>query len=213
MHDTIVSKLAAGYTDKVYLPTHRRGGGAKTTASMENYATRPDVQSAAAEYFESDQALHGDAMPTSTILTEKPIHRMMIYLHASGASYADIAAQTGFTTQSIRTVLSQPWARSRLVQILNETGRDRVKHFLTHEVAPSLEVLRDIRDSEQARASDKIAASREILDRALGKSTVHIESENTTKTVSADVSAIDRQIESVRKQLAEKGVDSAACAN
>lgn len=201
-HPTLVARLAA-----TYLPPRSQDGVGATTAAPENYANRQSVNAAAESYFEDDLQLHGDTLPSTTILKERPIHRLMIYLHASGASASDIAKQTGYTPTSIRTVLAQPWARQRLVQILNETGRDQVKHFLTHEVAPSLEVLRTVRDDPKSKNAEKISAVNSILDRALGKPTVHVETESTV-TKPGDLDRIDAEIEAVRKQLADKGADS-----
>lgn len=210
--ETLVSRLANSYVDTVYLPPNARGGGANTTASSANYAERPDVQAAAEAYFDDPLALHGDTVPAGTIIKERPIHRLWIYLHAAGASPKDISEQSGagYKPQYISLVLRQTWARQRLVQILNETGRDRVKHFLSNEVAPSLEVLRDVRDDAQAKKSERISAANSILDRALGKPTVHVETETTSRTLPSDAARLDAEIAAVREQLAQKGVDGLA---
>lgn len=194
---------------RIYLPPNPRGGGANTTAATQNYVDRPDVQANAEAYFDDPLALHGDSIPAGTILKERPIHRLWIYLHAAGASASDIAAQSGagYKSSYISLVLRQTWARQRLVQILNETGRDRVKHFLTNEVAPSLEILREVRDDTAARKSERITAANSILDRALGKPTVHVESESVRRTLPSDAARLDAEIAAVREQLASKGVD------
>lgn len=207
---SLIDRLARQYTGGVvYLPKNADDlNGIADQA--ERRSTDPRVNAAQEEYFESPDRLHGDSISEHSIIAEKPIHRMMVYLSASGASVEDIAAQTGYSTPAIYQVLRQPWARQRLVQILNETGRDRVKHFLTNEVVPSLDVLREVRDNKQARESARIAAANSILDRALGKPTVHVESDNTNRTVPADVARLDAEIASVRKQLADKGIEQPA---
>ena len=199
----LVQALAGTQSDVVYLPV-RSIGVNKGAEKSESTAGRQNVVEIASEYFESADRLHGDRVPETTIMSEKPIHRMMIYLHARGASVADIANHTGYHKQTVSQILRQPWARQRLLQILNECGIDHVKHFLTHEVAPSLEVLREVRDTA-AKPSDRTAAANAILDRALGKPTVHIESDNTTRNVPADMQRIDAEIAAVRKQLEGKG--------
>jgi wyosine [tRNA(Phe)-imidazoG37] synthetase (radical SAM superfamily) len=130
---------------------------------------------------------------------------MMIYLHAQGASIRDIAKHTGYDYVYVSQVMRQPWARSRLLSILKDTCQDAVKHFLTHEVAPSLEVLREVRDSTTASAQAKIAASNSILDRALGKPTVTVESASTIRNVPADMQRIEADLAAVRSQLESKG--------
>lgn len=186
------------------------GGTRASPSSTANRISDPDVQAAARSYFESDDALHGDKLPNQTILSEKPIHRLMIYLHAMGGKPAEIAKQTGYSVQSVYQILRQPWARAQLTTILKEAGIDEVTHFLKTEVAPSLTVLRDIRDDTAARQSDRAAAANSILDRAIGKPTVHIESKNTNSTVPADLSRIESEITAARKQLAELGHESSA---
>lgn len=191
---------------RIYLPTAVKS--AKGNATSEAIAVRPDVAAAAKEYFESEDRLHGDKVPELTILKEQPHHRMMVYLHASGAKATDIAEQTGYTSTYVAQVLRQPWARSRLVQILKECGKDRVKHFLTHEVAPSLEVLREIRDNRSAKEASRLTAANSILDRALGKPTVHVESDNTNRNVPDDMARIDQELKSLKQQINGRELDS-----
>lgn len=201
---SLVEKLAATYTGgPVYLPPRVREP--KANATVENVAGRPEVRAAAEAYFEDPERLHGDRVAEQTILTEQPIHRMMVYLHSCGATAADIAQQTSYSKQYVTQVLRQPWARSRLVQLLNETGRDMVEHFKQHQVLPSLEVLQEIRDDAKVAASARINAANSILDRALGKPTVHVQSDNTNRSVPADVQRLDAELAAVRKQLEEKG--------
>jgi hypothetical protein len=195
----------AGPVEKVYLP-RSRNVGTQRQHDVTAKVVDPAVRAMAEEYFESPDRLFGDSFAATTLLEEKPIHRMMIYLHASGATIQDIATQCGYKPNVVGQILRQPWARARLVQILNENGRDHVKHFLTHEVSPSLEVLREIRDNPKTKDSSRIAAANSILDRALGKATVHVESKTTVANVPAEAARLDAEIASVRKQLASKGV-------
>ncbi len=182
------------------------GTGSGTSPQLtSNRITQPEVQAAARAYFESDDAFHGDKLPNHTILSEKPIHRLMIYLHAMCAQAGDIAAKTGYSKQFVYQILRQPWARTQLSAILKEAGTDEVQHFLKTEVAPSLTVIRDIRDDTKARQSDRLAASNSILDRAIGKPTVHIESNNKNTSVPADIARIEADIAAARKQLDELG--------
>lgn len=193
--------LAASRVYMTALPTQ-----GQSQQTVQQRAFDPAVQAASEMYFEDPERLHGDKTPNLVIQHEKPIHRMMIYMHAQGSSVADIAQNTGYKPSQIYQILRQPWARQRLVQILKETGQDAVKHFLTHEVAPSLEVLREIRDGDiPGRTSDRASAANSILDRALGKPTVHVESENTNRTVPADIQRIEAEIAATKKQLAERG--------
>lgn len=200
----LVRALEGTTEDVVYLPPIVRLGGPEKS---ETVAARPDVAALAASYFGSTDRLHGDKVSDVTIQNEKPIHRMMIYLHAQGATAREIAERTGYTYQLVNTVLRQPWARQRLVQILNETSKDHVKHFLSTEISPSLEVLREVRDNPDAKEMARLTAANAILDRALGKPTVHVESNNRNSNTSipAEVARLDADLATVRKLLSEKG--------
>jgi DNA-binding MarR family transcriptional regulator len=200
---SLISALEGTKADTVYLPPRISTCDAKQKTS--NNLDDARAQLAAETYFKSGDALHGDTLPVLALASEKPIHRVMIYLHAQGASLQDIARHTGYTYQYVTQVMRQPWARQRLMTILKESCQDAVKHFLTHEVAPSLEVLREVRDSSTASAQAKIAASNSILDRALGKPTVTVESASTIRNVPADMQRIEADLAAVRSQLESKG--------
>jgi hypothetical protein len=165
---------------------------------------------AATAYAADPARLHGDKPPGIQIATEKPHHRLMIYCHAKGMTAREIGEQMGFDPLYVNTVLRQPWARQQIVALLNEVGESVVSHFLKQEVSPSLEVLREIRDKREAKDAARIAAANSILDRCLGKPTVHLESDNTNRQVPSDIVRLDAEIESVRKQLTDSGHSSDA---
>jgi lambda repressor-like predicted transcriptional regulator len=159
----------------------------------------------AAEYRKNPDALYGDPTPTNQIASEKPHHRLMIYCHAKGMTAREIADQMGYHAEYVKIVLRQPWARQKIVEILHETGQSMVDHFLKNEISPSLDVLREVRDNKTAKDAARIAAANSILDRALGKPTVRVETDNTNRQVPADVVRLDAEIASVRKQLSDMG--------
>lgn len=190
---------------KVYLPRSLEGSSAGSTAALR-HALNPSVQAVAEEYFNSADRLHGDTVCSQTIVREQPIHRMMIWMHAQGAKVSEIARNTGYTVGQVSKVLKQPWARARLVQILKETGLDPVKHFLSHEVAPSLETFREVRDDPASPPMAKLTAADKILDRALGKPLARVESDSTTRNVPADLQRLEQEIADTRKALNERGI-------
>lgn len=197
-----VAALAAQAQDgqRVYIPASSLGGNSNT--DFRHHATDPRVQAAAAAYFESPDRLHGQTLPAQVILKEQPIHRAMIYAKAAGASDTDIAFQFGYSVSQVRLVLRQPWAQDRLVQILKETGQDAVRHFLTTETLPSLQVLKAIRDDGSNSAQARIAATNSILDRVLPKTT-HVTSDNTNRNIPADMARIDKELNDLRRQMGE----------
>lgn len=182
--------------------------GGKPSAQQTARLARPDVAAMAEAYFESGDALVGDKLPNNVRLSEKPHHRIMIWLAAQGMSPQKIAEKLEVSHQCVVQTLRQPWARAKLTQYLREAGLDEVQAFLKNEVSPSLEVLRAVRDEPTTSSRDKIAAANAILDRALGKPTQKIESDNTTRNVPADLQRLDAELAAVRAQLADKGVAS-----
>lgn len=187
----------------VYLhPTARNATIAQQASQLD-----PRARAAAEAYCDSPDRLHGDKLASATILVEKPTHRLMIYLHAMGKTAADIAKQMDYEPTYVTQILRQPWAKLRLTQILKEAGIDEVKHFLTTEVSPSLQTLKVVRDTAP-KPSDRAAAANAILDRALGKPTVHVETDNTNRTVPADLQRLEADIAATKQQLKSMGHES-----
>jgi hypothetical protein len=201
-HELLTQLAGVKDGETVYLK-----GGKPTTVDTQRLA-RPDVAAMAESYFESGDALVGDRLPNTVRLTEKPHHRIMIWLAAQGMSPRKIAEKMDVPYNSVVQILRQPWARAKLTQYLREAGLDEVQAFLKNEVSPSLEVLRAVRDEPTSSSRDKIAAANAILDRALGKPTQKIESDSTTRNVPADLQRLDAELAAVRAQLADKGVAS-----
>lgn len=190
--------------EEVFLPPNAVASGGNRTTIL--HAARPEVAAAAREYFEDPDRLHGDRVPSVTVLTEKPVHRMMIMLHAMGKTQKEIAEATGYSAAGVGQILRQPWARQRLLAYLKEAGQDAIQHFLKNETSNSLEVLREIRDDAKERGATRVAAANAILDRALGKPIAKVETDNTNRTVPADISSIEAEISRIREQLKAKGV-------
>lgn len=160
--------------------------------------------SAAAKEYDANPDKLGGAVPNPKVglLKEQPEHRIMILLKAQGLSGKEIALRTGYTPEHIYTVLRQPWARQQLIRELNEGGRPVIETFLMGEVTSSLQTLVEIRDNPQAKNSDRIAAARDLVDRALGKPTQHVESTNRNVTYSPEeIAELDREITDLEVQL------------
>lgn len=154
------------------------------------------------------EGLTGQRTTQNAIVHEKPEHRIVLWLKAQGYSHKEVEKATGFSYSHICTIAAQPWFRERVGQIINELGRDAVKAKLQGEVLPSIELLTSVRDNEKARHADRIAASRELLDRFLGKPTVKVESENrnTHTTISADRARLEEEARQNEEALRARGI-------
>lgn len=106
-----------------------------------------------------------------TLASERPEHRICIFLKAQGLSNVDIAKRMDRTAVWVAYVVKQPWARERIAQEIRESGRDTLQGLLMGEAENSLWTLVEIRDdvSDKTRSSDRISASNALLDRLLGK--------------------------------------------
>lgn len=172
--------------------------------SLKTYSGVKTVQPTAMEATETTPMPffgQADGAPAA-IMREQPHHRLMLWLRAQGNSVKDIAKVTGFNPCTVSNILRQPWALARIEQITTELGRDAVSAVLKGEVLPSVQVLIDVRDCTDARKSDRLAAANSLLDRFLGKPTVHVESKNTNTNVA--ISAERSKLEEEARQLDEK---------
>lgn len=129
------------------------------------------------EYQDQVDALFNDRPAYQAILKESPRHRLILWMTANGHSPAQIAQALGITKQTVYITRKQPWFREMFVRLTTAMGQDSVEQFLKAEVMPSLEVLRDIRDNEEAKPSDRRAAADSLLDRFLGKATVKVDTD------------------------------------
>lgn len=162
------------------------------------------VQARLASYVNLDQK----ALPALTIMEEKPWHRTLMYLIAAGRTRNEIAASMSISTSSIAQVTRQPWFITALKEVTDAAGKDLVKAFVEGEVIPSLELLRTVRDNPDARDTNRISAANSILDRALGKPMVHVESKTNLNihTAAESVDEVERELAKLNEELKARGV-------
>lgn len=153
-------------------------------------------------------ALHGDRPPNLDVLSERPEHRIMVYLRAQGKTIKEIATATGYSYSWVGQLVRQAWFKTRVLSLMDEEGRDQLQTILKAECIPSVELLIEVRDNPKSRDADRIASSRELLDRYLGKSVAKVETK-TTLTVSDAATEAERntqELEKVNAELAARGV-------
>jgi len=114
-------------------------------------------------------AFYGQRDPQIQIQSEKPHHRVMLYLAAEGNTATEIAEKTGFTTVTVNNLLKQPWAAKRIAQILEESGRTKVELVLTGAALGAVKRLITEMDSTSGTAATRINAADKVLDRCWGK--------------------------------------------
>lgn len=165
-----------------------------------NSVARQNVARAA---LESDNNL-----PSFIFTTEKPEHLTIAYLLAAGRTRSEISQITGLNLPTLSQLTRQPFFKARLKEITENAGKDMVKAFLEGEVLPSLEVLRTVRDNPDERGATRVAAANSILDRFMGKPTVHLESKTNLNIHSAADAKdqVQSELEKVDAELRRMGV-------
>lgn len=128
--------------------------------------------------------LYNDRQPNLAVLSEKPEHRIVIFLKAQGMSNNEIAKRTGYTYPWVSQLLRQPWARVRLVEEITASGRNAVEEMLKAAAEDSVYTLITERDNPTAKPAERISAANSLLDRFLGKPTQKVE--QTIKTGKLD---------------------------
>ena len=145
-----------------------------------------------------------------SILQERPEHITIAYLMAAGRTRTEISKITGYSLVSLSQLVRQHWFKTRLKEITESVGTDMVKAFLQGEVLPSLEVLRTVRDNPDERGATRVAAANSILDRFMGKPTVHVESQTNLNIHSAADAKdqVQSELEKVDAELRRLGVNT-----
>jgi len=161
----------------------------------------PDNALQIVDGFARPDSLYGDRVSTMDVKRELPEHRIMILLKAQGHSNKEIGDITGYTREHVGHVLRQPWARSRLLDILNDRGGSAVDKVLSGEVLNSIDTLVEVRDSDEAGPQARLSAANAILDRALGKPLQRVESKELRVSTS---------LEEVNQEIARLEAEEAA---
>ena len=170
---------------------------------MENNDLRdhPVTEAAAADPL---RLFASDENPANfAIIHEKPEHRLIVYLKARGLSNKEVAEKTGYTPMWVGQICRQPWFRLRLVQELREAGLDKVARLLESSALDSIFTILEIRDDPTAPKAVRRACADSLLDRFLGKPTVHVEHEGSRMPSSPELAAVDSELQQIDKQLKE----------
>lgn len=113
--------------------------------------------------------------PNLAIMTERPEHRMVIFLKARGHTLQEIAAATGYTVPWVSQIVRQPWARARIAQEINSAGRDELATVIEGAAKEAMYTLIELRDDTESPASVRANVSQYLVDRFLGKPKQSIE--------------------------------------
>ena len=144
-----------------------------------------------------------DRPPNFAIIHEKAEHRVIVYLKARGMSNKEVSEKTGYTEAWVSQITRQPWFRLRLVQELKEAGLDKVAKLLESAALDSVFTILEIRDDPNAPKAVRRACADSLLDRFLGKPTVHVQHDPQRLPSSPELAAVDSELQQIEKQLKE----------
>ncbi len=113
---------------------------------------------------------------------EKPEHRIIAMLKASGHTAVEIAELTGYSLCAIRDILRTPWADAVIRDEIKRAGRDKVQEVFLDAALESAQFLVEVRDNEKAPIAERRKAANDLLDRVYGKP-----NQSLTTTVKRDL--------------------------
>jgi hypothetical protein len=133
---------------------------------------------------------------------EKPEHRLILWYRLQGYSVKETATLSGYTPQTVSNVCGQPWFQDAFVHLSEEMGKDVVKTFLEGEILPAFERTANLARSAESEAV-RLAANKELMDRYLGKPTVHVDQKVQGKidTVVHDIAKLREEERRLTEEL------------
>jgi len=190
----------------------QKGGRMDMVSTLGNRFSSPDRKGAEANArytFGNDRGFGDDGVPF-THIKEKPWHRALAYLAAQGLNAREqcekfggqfddhtnqyIAGSGQYAYSTILQINRQPWFKQRVIDSLREAGADMLGAWLESEVMPSLETLKNLRDNASTPATVRLASSRELLDRFLGKPTQPYTRETDAKDPEKEAAELEQEI-------------------
>lgn len=137
--------------------------------------------------------LHGQRPPNIPIDHEKPEHRLILFMKAEGYSNRECAIVGGYSDAWVSQVTRQPWFVKRLMEFIDEAGKNKVKQLLEATLVDSIFTLVEIRDDPKTPSAVKARVSDSLIDRVLGKPKQSVEIQEKTP-VESELSAIDEEL-------------------
>lgn len=167
-----MSNEAQGYLDRLEAALACEGDATPSRGRPKGkVAAKPFI---ASEY-NPEGALHNRyELPPSfagVYKTEKYEHRVIAFLKSQGLTTKEIAEQVGYHPVSVGQILRIPWVAELIAQEIVKAGRAGVEKVLRGDLMTNIEFLREVRDNDKNRVTDRLAACKELMDRTLGKST------------------------------------------
>lgn len=98
--------------------------------------------------------------PAHELETERPEHRILLYLRAKSYSVTQCARAMGKSEAWVRNTQRQPFFKQRLTELLHDSGLDQVTSFLQLNGMDALQTLADLMNNSEDERVILAAASR-----------------------------------------------------
>lgn len=166
--------LTPGDMAEVKAPINPRYPGAFSSDEPSPYQQSSEYRSKVEQDFpNAPDGLYNPRDPHYPIQHERTVHMIMCYMAARGDTNLEIAEATGRTAVCVSNVLRQPWAKSRIEEIVKKSGKSEVELVMRGAAAKALNRLLTEMDNMEtkqgANSQSRITASDKILDRLFGK--------------------------------------------
>ena len=208
-----------------YLPVkpdnqYRGRGRKKLDREKTNQEFDPERdESAYTKAEEAGRLLHGCTRPPLVIQQERPEHRFLVFLYAQGMSTKDIFIQLGgewdstrnlpvsgtgqYSYQHLHTIRRQAWFQTKLVEYMEQCGKDVIRAKFEAELMPSIEKVIEIRDNVDAPVALQLRAAESIIDRFLGKPVQQVQAVPVASVEKYEKEAADlvRETEAIEAEL------------
>lgn len=139
------------------------------------------------------------SLPVTELFDDNPDYTKFIMFKAEGRPPKLIAQMTGYSIDTVRTVLRQPWAKQKLRELISLSGGDTFMQAMVVECPDSLDTLIELRDNSK---SDAVRAdcAKEIINRVYGKP---VQMVNTKAEPHIDVKGTQEELEELDKEIQE----------
>ena len=129
--------------------------------------------------------------------TEKPEHRIMLYMRAGGLSPRQIANATGYCYASVIDLFRQPWAKKLMVELIEAKGGAIVENYLqVHAIEAAEKIIDIMRDTNVSPAIQQKSAFK-LIDKVVSDKL------DVIRTQTLPPAQVDQQLQVVEEQIKE----------
>lgn len=134
-----------------------------------------------------------------TVQKEKPQHRIIAYMSASGATPQRIADETGYGVQMVRILLNQDWMKAHIALLIHENFNDDISGLLKAGAVDALMTIRNL-STESLNEKVRLSAAQDLLDRYRGKPTqfVHTSSSEVPQDPSEEIARLENELKEIQ---------------